>query len=483
MLLNFSVANYRSVDKAVELDLRAINAYKEHGGELLSMSAPGTKGMRLLRSVALYGPNASGKSTILRAIGDLRWMVVGPPPAADASLPFEPFALDRESGSPTTFSVSFVTTTGEADRVTEEGSSAPGGSAAKEGTSDAVHGSAAGGPARVASCRFDYEVSFNERAIVAETLSSYPKGRRQVWISRSYDSHAGTLVHKGGRLRLGRELLGLLNDNQTCLSLIAQHPNYKGTAVAAPVVEWFRRLSVLMTASGSHGNAGPVTDILAGRKGSDRERAMVRTLMRVADFGIQELSIKRREYAQDEIAQINRLGELLYPGVSLEVVEGEERAWFSHVMEDKSVDLPRELESDGTDKLFCLSGWIIPALETGGVLFVDELDASLHPALLLAVLRLFLDPGTNPQGAQLVLTAQNTLLMGRDPDTGEPILRRDQIWLTDKGADGRTRLYPLSDYAPRGEESIQLRYLVGRYAATPYLDDFDRVMSQGWKEA
>lgn len=98
----------------------------------------------------------------------------------------------------------------------------------------------------------------------------------------------------------------------------------------------------------------------------------------------------------------------------------------------------------------------------------DELDASLHPALV----RLFQSPETNPRRAQLVFNSHDASLLG---DTvGDRLLGRDQIWLTEKRHDGSTRLYPLVDLAPRKQEAIGKRYLAGRYGGTPILspDEF-----------
>ena len=96
---------------------------------------------------------------------------------------------------------------------------------------------------------------------------------------------------------------------------------------------------------------------------------------------------------------------------------------------------------------------------------VDELEQSLHPLLVLEILRLFHNPETNPKGAQLIFTTHMPLLLDQE------LIRRDQVWFTEKSAEGATSLFPLTDFKPRkGKyESILKGYLSGRYGAVPVL--------------
>ena len=100
-------------------------------------------------------------------------------------------------------------------------------------------------------------------------------------------------------------------------------------------------------------------------------------------------------------------------------------------------------------------------LDDGALLFVDELDASLHAHACKSVLDLFGSPETNPKGAQVVATTHDTNLMNL------PNLRRDQLWFVEKGSSGATRLYPLTDCKVRKGENVERCYLEGRYGATP----------------
>jgi AAA15 family ATPase/GTPase len=107
---------------------------------------------------------------------------------------------------------------------------------------------------------------------------------------------------------------------------------------------------------------------------------------------------------------------------------------------------------------------VVDALNKGVPLLIDELDASLHPILATEVIRLFNNSSINPKGAQLIFNTHDTNLLSTD------ILRRDQIWFTEKGRDGSSHLYPLSDFKPRRQENLESGYLQGRYGAIPFIN-------------
>jgi AAA15 family ATPase/GTPase len=98
------------------------------------------------------------------------------------------------------------------------------------------------------------------------------------------------------------------------------------------------------------------------------------------------------------------------------------------------------------------------------VVCVDELDDSLHPLLAIEVIRQFSDTASNPADAQLIFNTHDTNLLSAS------VLRRDQIWFTEKQPDGASQLYPLSDFKPRMHENLENGYLQGRYGAIPFLN-------------
>ena len=140
---------------------------------------------------------------------------------------------------------------------------------------------------------------------------------------------------------------------------------------------------------------------------------------------------------------------------------------------DDTATIPLRLESDGTLKMFALYPSLQAVLENGSVLFVDELNARLHPLLVRSFIQTFLNPKLNPRHAQLVFTTHDTWQLSND------LLRRDEIWFTEKNTNGITNLYSLADFVDedgvkiRKDESYEKNYLVGKYGAIPSLKSFN----------
>ena len=122
-----------------------------------------------------------------------------------------------------------------------------------------------------------------------------------------------------------------------------------------------------------------------------------------------------------------------------------------------------EQESAGTRKIFNLSGPLWDTLEQGKVLIIDEIEARLHPLLTLELMRLFNSPQTNPNNAQLIFATHDTGLLGPS------LLRRDQIWFTEKDRYGATNLYSLAELQVRNDAAVDKQYIAGRYGAIPFI--------------
>ena len=136
--------------------------------------------------------------------------------------------------------------------------------------------------------------------------------------------------------------------------------------------------------------------------------------------------------------------------------------------------LPLELESNGTRKMFHLFDFFMDALKFGMVLFIDELDAKLHPLLTRYIINLFHKEETNIGNGQLIYSTHDTVNLNKDT------FRRDEIWFAEKDRDGISTIYSLSDYKindtkVRNDATYNKDYLSGRYGAIPVLEDFNIV--------
>lgn len=138
-----------------------------------------------------------------------------------------------------------------------------------------------------------------------------------------------------------------------------------------------------------------------------------------------------------------------------------------------TTSIPLQEESDGTLKMFALYPALQDALEHGSILLVDELNARLHPLLVRSFLITFLDPQINSKHAQLIFTTHDSWQLSND------LLRRDEIWFTEKDANGASSLYSLADFVDedgakiRKDESYEKNYLLGKYGAIPALKSLD----------
>ena len=183
--------------------------------------------------------------------------------------------------------------------------------------------------------------------------------------------------------------------------------------------------------------------------------------MGIADVKVQKMEIsvdeiRKRYLTPQQLSLIETTGNI-EPGTTMDIT-------LVHKTEGvvAELDFAKE-ESAGTRRFFALVGPWIDILENGYTVFVDEMETSLHPILVKELLKLLFN--NNPKGAQVIFTTHNPILL----DT--TLMRRDQIWFTEKSPSGATHLYPLTDYSPRKDEALAKGYLAGRYGAIPFLPE------------
>lgn len=139
--------------------------------------------------------------------------------------------------------------------------------------------------------------------------------------------------------------------------------------------------------------------------------------------------------------------------------------------------LLNENESDGTQKLFNLSGYLFDALDVGCLLIIDEMDAKLHPNLMEKIITMFQDPAINNKRAQLIFTTHNTNILDAK------LLRRDQLWITEKDRIGASSLYSIADYntgkgKARNTEALEQNYIQGKYGGVPFLGELENFLDK-----
>ena len=242
------------------------------------------------------------------------------------------------------------------------------------------------------------------------------------------------------RFTIGRELTekNMVRDNALLLSLAGQFNEPHSGAV----MKWLADTTIITGKS--------ETDVwaltLKAMENPVTRKKMV-DFSRYADLGIDDITLSDS-------------GVLTYHTQYDE--DGKETAAVTFSMTDS--------ESEGPVKYFSLAYPILDARENGKRLIVDEFGAKLHTLLLERIVSLFNTKSGNSRNAQLLVTLHDTNLLSSN------LLRRDQIWFTQKNGRGESCLYPLSDYRVRSDASYEKDYLLGKYGATPIIDDLSKAL-------
>lgn len=413
MLIEFSVANFRSIRERQALSLVAGAGPEHRESHVFDPEAPNTPA--LLRSAVIYGPNAAGKSNLIMA---LRFMADFVRDSANATMPGDkiavvPFAMSADvDPTPSEFELNFVQ----------------------------------------AGVRYQYGFAVTEQRVESEWLLAFPEGRSQRWFERS---------EKGAKWYFGPNFQGqkklwqeATRDNALFLSTAVRF----NAEQLLPVFDWIRHTLRVIT----YARVSPSFSIDQCHNDEAQKRRIAQFIS-AADLGITDVHVRTRTFDPAEVPDDQPLRGLIVKGM-----EGKEVAevHFSHgVMEGRDVLFDMDDESGGTQKLFALAGPWLDVLDKGWVLFVDELDTSLHPLLMRHLVALFNDPATNRHNAQLVFSTHDTSILDHD------VFRRDQIWFMEKDREHQSRLYPLTDFNPRKEGNLERGYLQGRYGALPFIGE------------
>lgn len=421
MLIEFKVKNFRSIRDQQTLSLVATKANKELPENIIDKPLKGLAGLQFLKGAALYGANASGKSNILYALMFLADLVENSatklkPGDPTGTKPFklEPHCLTQ----PSEFEITF-----ESDGV-----------------------------------RYLYGVALTTQRIVDEYLFAYPEGRPQCWCGRTFneDSDSYEWEKPSGAFKQDAKLQEYTKENVLFLSQGADLNHQQLTKVYM----WFKTKLRFVHLSADDRGIHPRATLDLLNKEHDR----VIALLKRADFGITDVEAAEREF-DIESARNGRIPKLLRKKSDGKFTETQ----ISLLHLDSS-GTPiamnfEEEESSGTRRFFSLLGPWLDTLEKGYTVFFDEIDTSLHPLLVRELLKLLFCAKNNPNGAQIVFTTHNPVFLD------QTLLRRDQVWFTEKDDSGATTLYPLSDYKERENAALGKRYLAGVYGGIPFLPE------------
>lgn len=419
MLVNFTFQNFRSFREAKTLSLEASSI------EDLENSVVRRAGYRLLPVLAIYGANSSGKSNVLEALRTMRRVVLNSVKLDPTdNLSFEPFLLRDTPQRESSFEIQFI-------------------------QNDAL---------------YRYGFDYNETKILREWL--YETKKKEAFLFRREGSRYEI---NQSRFKEGNGKEKATPPNRLFLSLVAQLNGAKSQLI----LEWFRRCNYLSGLSGSDYEGYTVRMFHKELEGCQEARDFFRRMQ----LGFNDLRISEREFTDEDLAE-----GAMPDRIRRELVEQLQGKTFLEAQTVHNIynakgkiigtrHFPKDrMESDGTKKLIEMAGPIFDSLRHGKVLIIDELDAKLHPIMTRNILQLFMNPCSNPHGAQLIFATHDTNLLNLT------YLRRDQIWFTEKDRTSSSDLYSLVEFrsTPSDERNVARDYINGRYGAIPFLGLIDK---------
>lgn len=407
MLIEFKVTNFRSIK-----DTQTFSMVASADKDLPENIHPSEfdEDLNVVRSAAIYGANAAGKSNLITSLGFIKNLVLNSAKESQQGeqIEVESFIFNEQTRMlPSEFEVTF-----------------------------SKHG-----------VRYQYGCIVGRECIFEEWLLAYPQGRPQLWFERN--------VKNNKKFKFGENFKGvkkILEESTRSNSLFLSTAIHLNNEQLKPVFEWFQK-DLQITFSKE-------TDFFktVSKLENLEEKNRILELINIADSNVNNNIVD---------VEISR-GKPNIP----ESMPDSFKGFFNDIIVTdvvfvykSGVSLPYKYMSDGTKNLFCQAGYWIDLLRNGGVFVVDEFENSLHPNMALFILNL-LNSKINNKNSQLVFSTHNTNFLDAD------ILRRDQIWFVEKDKDNASHLYPLLDFSPRKTDFLGKRYLEGRYGAISYFGDW-----------
>ncbi len=420
MLLEFSVENFMSFKEKTTFSMLA--SIKKNKDDLDGAITDINK-TNILKSVAIYGANASGKSNFLKALFFIRKKVL-----AYGTIPENYYyKLDiANKNEPTTFEITFMAN--NLTRISKQ---------------------------KFIELRYGFQIK--EGKIVSEWLFGRFTAQESMLFTRKEDIYNfGTKFGDGKKVY---KAIGETNPESLFVSLMKEIKGDKDK-ITNMLVDWLVKLQDVTV----------IKDIdfwpISSRMCNDvKFKNKLIKILKIADIGIVDFN----EIKEDNIFS-DKEKELYGKRIKLKTIHDQYNG--KELLLDKiEFDFKNE-ESQGTQKFFSILGPILQAIENSQVLIIDELDARLHPMLVTTIIKIF-NSKLNTSNAQLICTVHNTILLNNN------ILRRDQIYIVDKSKAGSSSLYSLSDIENYRKDAIFSKdYLLGKLGGLPYIGNIESVFEE-----
>lgn len=407
MLIQFNFKNFKSFRDDTSLDMTA-TSITEHPYNLINSGDE-----KYIKVAAIYGANASGKSSVIEAFNFMNnWIIYSFKKASDNEyIPFKRFAFDNDTQKePAEFEVFFKYNNKE----------------------------------------YQYGFSLDNKKVIEEWLYLKKENSKDKYTTL-FERADGKIDCDSKLLKGAENFISMVEDKTLFLSIIS---NAK-IPYAKDVFNWF--LMSFTIDYGKIASESILTQIPTPELEDEEYKQKLVEFLKCIDINIEDIFVEKPKNESEKY-----------------------KIYTKHLMKDKKTyyNLPISEESSGTQKIFRLFYYLKNSLDMGFPLFIDELDAKLHPLLLRYILTMFHDENINKNGAQLIYVTHDNYTLTKD------IFRRDQIWFVEKDSDSVSHLYSLAEYKSeddkkvRKDASYNKDYLLGKYGSVPILRGYDMWRNQ-----
>ena len=413
MLLQFYFSNYRSFEGEGILDMRS------SGSNELSSHIRNNLNEKVLPITAIYGANASGKSSVFEAFQFMALCILESLSFSDDNkknpykLKVDSFKFSDSRDKPSEFEINYIDKKGKKELY------------------------------------YNYGFKIDNSGILEEYLASNTKTgvKRNEEYTYIFKRERSQKLYLDSSIEKFRENLEISLKDKTLLVSLGAKLNINEFI---RVRTWFINAEVINFSNSLYGvfleNTLPDNIIE-----SEEVRKNLVSFINSFDDSIIDIEVEKISAIDESDSDNYRV--------------------FTVHKSDKETSVARismNEESSGTKKMFSLYQTLLDVLEKGTVFFADELDIKLHPLLMRNILLTFTDKEKNPNNAQLIFTTHNTIYMDMN------LLRRDEIWFVEKD-NGVSNLYSLDDITNekgekvRKDSNYEKHYLLGNYGAIPNL--------------
>ncbi len=407
MIIEFTIKNFRSIKNEQLLSFFAENKPKHHAGNISNIDNIG-----VLKTCAIYGSNAAGKTNIILAFNALQTLIVdsGDWKDGDDISSYEPYLLSKTNiNEPVHFEIEFS----------------------------------------IENTRYLYQVDFNKNEILFEKLDAYYSARPSNLFTRNSPNDWKD-VKFGERYKDGKKQIAFFSNN-TYLSKAGNTAD--SPEVVRKIFNYFRKNAVTML----HHQHISILDW----QNKEEVLLAMNTFLKKVDLGINKFTMEPKELPKGF-----ELPTDVPDNIKNKILNHLSNEPLFHHETDfgELIRFSSDKESRGTTRLFDMLPFLIDILKNGSIIFIDEIESSFHPHIAELLIKLFNDPLVNKNHAQLIFTTHDLSLMT------SKTMRKDQIYLIKKDVKEGTTIDCLENFDIKDNSPFQKWYDEGRLGSIPTIN-------------